>query len=121
MITLTTLCIMALTSQLMFDQQHHRTPNTLMVFPAQVKDGVTAAVTPLTSSGIALVDGIMATGFHTNDIVLILRVQATDKELVSYGFMVIPIIGVSTSLFSADGSVATCSWLVIIPMYGFMP
>ena len=41
-------------------------------------------------------------------IVLILRVQATDKELVSYGFMVIPIIGVSTSLFSADGSVATC-------------
>ena len=34
--------------------------------------------------------------------------------------MVIPITGVSTSLLTANGSVVTCLWRVITPMYGYI-
>lgn len=56
---------------------------TLMVFPAQVNYGVTAAATQLTSSGMALVDGITATGFHTNDVSHFYR-KIRIKVLTSY-------------------------------------
>ena len=54
-----------------------------MVFPAQVNNGVTAAVTQLTSSGTALVDGILATGFRTSDVSHFCR-KIKVKVLTSY-------------------------------------
>ena len=53
----------------------------MIFFPTQLNNGVTAIVTRLTCSGMALVDGIMAIGFHTNEVRLLRK--TVEKNQVS--------------------------------------